>query len=134
MVYLPVFGKALQVNQPLSAKNDELAICSVERVMSEKSNENHHEDLVLGVITPQRFLQGLAMVPALTIGVSVIAPFLAISFGVSGLAIFFFIILRALLDRRKLPNQIWAMAAVQLLAAGYVYYQYSAELAGTLFA
>lgn len=100
--------------------------------MTEKTEDENHDQLVLGAIPPQRFLQGLAMLPAVTIAVSLVAPFLGISFGAAGLATFFFIILRSLLDRRKLPAQIWVMAAAQTLAAWYVFHQHGFDWAGML--
>lgn len=100
--------------------------------MNETSHEPHPDELILGLIPPQRFLQGAAMLPALTIGTSLVAPFLGISFGAGGLALYFFIILRALLDRRKLPPNIWMLAAAQALAAAYVFYQHGSELGGLL--
>lgn len=77
---------------------------------------------------PERFLQVTAMLPAITIAFSVAAPFLEVSFGAAGLTLFFFIVLRSLLDRRKLPTQIWMMAAAQTLAAGYAFYQHGSGL------
>ena len=100
--------------------------------MTEKSDERNEDELILGMITPQRFLQVAAMLPAITIGASLAAPFLGISFGAAGLAIFFFIILRSLLDRREVQPKIWMMAAVQALAALYVFHQHGFDLAGML--
>ncbi|RDV36792.1 hypothetical protein DV096_17040 [Bradymonadaceae bacterium TMQ3] len=80
------------------------------------------DELILGLIPPQRFLQGAAMLPAITIAASLGAPTLAIGFASGGLALFFFIVLRALLDRRALPPKVWALAAAQALASGYVFY------------
>ncbi|MFU8806860.1 MAG: hypothetical protein ACNA8W_23840 [Bradymonadaceae bacterium] len=95
-------------------------------------SENNEDELVLGLIPPRTFLQVAAMLPAITIGSSLVVPFLGISFGAAGLMIFFFIILRSLLDRRKLPAQIWLMAAAQALAAAYVLHQHGFELAAML--
>jgi hypothetical protein len=104
----------------------------VENVMSEKADKNNQDELILGLVTPQRFLQAAAMLPALTIGTSLVMPFLGVSFGAGGVTLFFFIILRSLLDRRKLPTQIWMMAAAQALATAYVIYQHGFDLAGEM--
>lgn len=100
--------------------------------MTETTQEKNPDELILGLIPPQRFLQGAAMLPALTIGSSLVAPFLGISFGAGGLTIFFFIILRALLDRRKLPQNIWMLSVAQALAAAYVFYEHGSKLGGLL--
>lgn len=100
--------------------------------MSEKSEESDNDDLILGLMTPRVFLQVAAMLPALTIMSSLVAPFLGISVGAAGLTLFFFLVLRALLDRRRLPSQVWAMAAVQLLATVYVFHLHGFEFLGQL--
>lgn len=100
--------------------------------MGEKSEEKEKDELILGLIGAQRFLQVAAMLPALTIGSTLVAPFLGISFGAAGVAVFFFIVVRSLLDRRRLPGQVWMMAGGQVLAAVYVFSQYGVEWAGML--
>lgn len=99
-------------------------------IVSDKKNQN---DLVLGLITPQRFLQIAAMLPAFTIAGSLVAPYLGISIGSASVTLYFFIVLRSLLDRRKLPPKIWMMAAAQLLATLYVFAQHGVDLLGTFF-
>ncbi len=75
------------------------------------------EDLILGVITPLRFMQLASMLPALTVLGFALGPdfyWLGVSFGLAGSVLFVILIGKGLLERRPLPKQLYLLLMVQL--------------------
>lgn len=82
-----------------------------------------HDDLILGVISAQRFMQMMAMLPAITLlsaAADVEYNWLGISFGSAGSFLCFAIIFKAVRDKRELPWQAWAIAIAQWLVTAWV--------------
>lgn len=86
--------------------------------MSEKT-KGKDEELILGVIKPQRFVQGMAMLPAVTL-LAMELPgdwdWLAASFGVAGTLLIGIVVVRAILGARKLNPLFWVLFVAQLIA------------------
>lgn len=80
------------------------------------------EDLIWGVITPLRFMQVASLLPAFTlIGFYIESlQWLGISFGLAGTALFGIIVGKGVLGKRKLPNQLWVLLLVQVIATAWV--------------
>ena len=77
------------------------------------------DDLILGVITPLRFMQTAAMLPAATLLGFVAGPdyhWLGVSFGVAGVVLFVILVVKGHLDARPLPWQLYLLLVVQLAA------------------
>jgi hypothetical protein len=75
------------------------------------------DDLILGVITPLRFMQIAAMLPAATLLGFVAGPdfhWLGVSFGVAGTVLFVILVGRGLMERRPLPWQLYVLLAAQV--------------------
>jgi hypothetical protein len=76
------------------------------------------DDLILGVISPLRFMQGAAMSPAATLlGFVAGADYhwLGVSFGVAGVVLFVILVVKGHLDKRPLPWQLYLLLVVQLV-------------------